>query len=162
MSPPLRHASGTARRLLFAAAVLLHAGELPAQSPAGPPDSMRTALARELIDTLGVGQTMLEGITVMTDLSEGDDAMPAAVGSALRERAAEELPALLARMSALYAERFTTEELRALLAFHGSPLARRFTAVMGGPEAQRQGELWMMDLMGQVMQDLSSKGVTIE
>jgi hypothetical protein len=162
MSQSLRDASVAARRLAFAAAALLYASELPAQSPAVPPDSIRAALARELIDTLGIGPTILEGITVMTDLSEGDDAMPAEVRSALRERAAAELPALIARMSALYAERFTAEELRTLLVFHSSPLARRFTAVMEGPEAQRQSELWMMDLMGQVMQDLSSRGVTFD
>ncbi len=68
--------------------------------------------------------SILDGIEVLSDLPADAEAMPSAVRSALHERAAAELPNLVTRLSALYANRFTTDELEQLLAFHRTPVPR--------------------------------------
>lgn len=68
----------------------------------------------------------------------------------------------MARLSALYADRFTTDELEQLLAFHRTPVSQKLSALMDSADMEKVGELWMMDLMGKVMQDLAAKGITIE
>ena len=112
-----------------------------ADTSAQSPD--RLTLANHLLDVMGFDTQMGR---LRPDYS-GDEppVMKTAAGKALREFQAKYVtPAVLRPVfAAAYAERFTDDQLRQLIAFYESPVGRRFTVEQpkinaGGAEFARE------------------------
>ncbi|MET4683033.1 DUF2059 domain-containing protein [Brevundimonas faecalis] len=101
-----------------------------AVSPASAQDA-RSALAERYVELAvggGVKQTLNEAVAVELAAATGySDAERAWLGENAPRILGVHIERMMERMKTLYAERFTEEELRAMVAFRDSPVGRSVT-----------------------------------
>ncbi len=146
--------------------LLLAAGPAAAQtgvpSSAGPSDSVRSELSRELLGLMNVGKTMVYGIERGLETQRASNpAVPEIFWSTFVERAKSSMPTFVEQVVPIYAGRFSVEELRALIAFYQSPVGRRMAeeSVEITAEFMRAGQLWGVELGAEVGRELTERGV---
>lgn len=159
----------TTQRLAALAAVLMLVGSaFPAAAQTAPPDTERMAAAEELVTSMGGDDQGRASVAAFVDAINAElrqkvpDKAPV-LEAYLKTEAAPDKPRtteLLADLKKLavgfYAERFTTEELKALSAFQKSPAGRKFQeatprlmTLLAGRMLDFQSTL-MRDLQGQI------------
>jgi hypothetical protein len=138
----------------------------PAVSPASAvaPDSARVALARELMDLMRVGPTMLQGIEMgLAAQKAANPNLPEAFWTEFAARARRDLPKFVESVVPVYAGRFTAQELKQLIAFYRTPVGRRLAEEGGAISADvmRAGQRWGVELGADTVKELAAKGVIV-
>jgi hypothetical protein len=119
------------RKLTMAAAlVALTAAAAPAQQAAAPAhttDAARIAAAHQVVDAMNVQKVLDASINTMMKVQLEQNPAMAQFESVMRQFFARYLSwaALRDSYAQMYADRFTTDELRQLAAFYQSPLGRK-------------------------------------
>ena len=137
---------------LAAAAGLLALVALPAIMCAEAPNAERVAAAKELMQSAGVAAQFDEVMPyLMRQLAQSFTAIAPDKGTEIGEvfgqlatKFVDRKGELIDEIATLYAEKLTSQELAALIAFYKSPIGLKFVAVQ--PEIMRQsmmaGQRW--------------------
>jgi hypothetical protein len=144
---------------------LLLATTAPGFAQTAPPDPTRLAAARDLLDVTGVSRQMDGMITAMSQGFERGAAHgnnPAAGKAASKEfnvfleKFSSYRQTMLDDFAALYAERFTADELKAIADFYRSGPGSRFIAAM--PELMQAGSRIGMTYAEKVIAEIKKDG----
>jgi hypothetical protein len=136
----------------------------PSAAPA-PADSVRTALARRLLEAMNAGPMMLKGIEIGIPAQKAaNPSIPEIFWTEFQARARREIPTFVERAVPIYASRFSKQELEQLIAFYNSPVGRRMAAESAtiGAEMMRLGQMWGVELGADTAKDLSARGVLLQ
>lgn len=143
----------------------LVAAQTKAAAAAAPVDSAHAALARELLVVMQTGPTMVKSMeAAFPEQRRASPEIPEAFWTEFQARANAEVGQFVERLVPLYARRFSTAELRELIAFYRTPVGARlaFESVALSTDVLQQAKLWGMELGAAVVQDLAKQGVTLE
>jgi hypothetical protein len=123
------------RNAICAAVVVLSMACAPtgwAQTAAPPPEPSKRQLVLEYVEIMNMNKMMENMGRSMVDSMLASSTLPPEVAKALRDSAGESIaaiyPRMLDRIVDLYAEALTVEELKALIAFYGSPMGKGLLA----------------------------------
>lgn len=128
------------------------------------PDSARLGLARQLMEVMRVGPTMLQGIEMgLASQKAASPNLPEAFWTEFAALARRDLPRFVESVAPVYASRFTTQELRDMIAFYRTPTGSHFAAEGGAisGELMREGQRWGMQLGADTVKELAAKGVLL-
>ena len=164
------------RLSLVALSVVAGASSAQAQAPATPTvqapaasatpaDSVRTALARQLLEAMNAGGAMLQGIELGIPMQKAaNPRIPDVFWTEFTAKARREMPTFIERAVPIYASRFSKQELEQLLAFYRSPTGRRLAAEAPALSAEmmRVGQLWGVELGADTAKELAAKGVMLQ
>jgi uncharacterized protein len=145
---------------LIAAATLV----LPSPVQGQTVDPAKAALIRRLLD---VTKTAAVAVSAMeAQMPAQRAAMPQVPPEFWDEfaiRARKEMPRLVELMVPIYDQHFSTEQLRALLAFYESPLGRHFISVQPAVTTQsiQAGQQWGAQLGAEIAADLQRRGIRV-
>lgn len=136
----------------------------PAAAPAtsAAPDSERLALARELMEVMKVGPQMLQGLEQGLEAQKASSSnLPEAFWTEFAARARRDLPKFVESVAPLYANRFSAQELREMIAFYRTPAGDHLAAEGGAisTELMREGRRWGMELGADTVKELAAKGI---
>lgn len=152
---------------LLLAATFLALGLVGAKAQTSPPDAARTAAAAELVDAMGGDDQARTSVTVFLDAINGElrSKVPQkapAIEQLLKAKTApdqalvKDLVADLRKLAvSFYAERFSTEELKAIVAFQKSPSGRKFQETTPRLMTLLSGR--MQDFQGALMRDVQAE-----
>jgi hypothetical protein len=122
------------RRLALAFGVFLLAGVLSAQNAPSqdPARAARLKAAEELLVAMNMEETFQQGVDAMLKVQLDSNPMLLQFEDILREFVAKYVSwtAVKGDYAALYADVFTEQELRDLIAFHQTPLGKKLLASM--------------------------------
>lgn len=133
-----------------------------AAATSAPPDSTRMALARQLMDAMRVGPTMLQGIEQgLAAQKTANSNLPQAFWTELAARARRDLPKFVESVVPVYASRFSEQELREMIAFYRTPTGSHLSAEGGAisTELMHAGQRWGIELAADTMKELAAKGL---
>ena len=116
--------------LLGIALAVLPISPLRAQEPAAPAapvDSVRLALARELLLVTQADQAFYRGVELaLPGQRAANPKIPEIFWTEFMQRIKDGLPSFTARVAPIYASRLTAEDLRAIIAFYRTPAGQHF------------------------------------
>jgi hypothetical protein len=162
------------KRSIIACAALLFLLIAPSRADESAFDPERLAVAREMVAASGagalVGQTLdlvsrqIGELVRRANPGQGEAAADI-VETVLVPEAKRRSPEMLEAMARVYAERFTAQELQAILDFYRTPTGQKLVAT--GPEliveAQRLGQAWaqliIQDSWAQIIERLKANGL---
>lgn len=165
------------RSLRFVALALLltAASLLPAAAQKAPADPARLAAAKELMDASGTAKQFDAVMPMLMSQLSGSFSRLAPdkskeikeVFDKLMPKFTERKAELIDQIAGLYAERFTTDELKAIVTFYRSPVGAKM--VQTQPElmgqsmqlGQRWGQTIGQELEAEARKELKSRGINI-
>lgn len=129
---------------------------------AKPPTAQQLTVARQLIDATGgaeMGQQLIDHMLMVMRRQLPD------VEDAYWIEAREQLTfeSLINELSLIYAEHFTVEEMRGLIAFYESPLGQRFLEEQPHitQKSTRVGQRWGQAIAQRIAQEIQERGESI-
>lgn len=148
--------------LLFALSAAPLAGSLSAQ--AAPPDSAQLALARQLINAQGTGETMLKTLNTAFDMQRHQaSGLPPVFFDSATAVARRRVPELIDSLVPVVAAQYSKDDMRQLVAFFASPLGQRFAAAQADISiaAGKLGQRWGMRIGAEVVKLLTDAGIDL-
>jgi len=143
-------------------ALLAGAPLLPAQAQAGAPDTARTRLIVELLNTT---RTFDQVLTTMENAAhaqqQANPEIPEVFWERFLARARQGKDELFGFLVPIYAQALNEEDIRSLLQFYRSPAGMRFVAAMPTilTQSMQAGEQWGARLGAEVAAELQEEGL---
>jgi hypothetical protein len=151
--------------VLVGALAVLPLAPLRAQEPAAPAasvDSVRLALARELLVVTQADQAFYRGVELaLPGQRAANPKIPEIFWTEFMQRIKDGLPGFTARVAPIYASRLTAEDLRAIIAFYRTPAGQHFAReqVDLARGLMEEGQKWGAEVAAEVAASMAEKGI---
>lgn len=151
--------------MVFLLMLFVSTGVLLAQAEKSEPDPASVELAHDLLVAMKADSVIVQ--TMMQKFPEQRAAnpdLPDEFWIRMMESASTNISSLIDRMAPVYAENFSQDDLRQLVAFYRSPTGERYASrsTQLTSAMMKQAELWGMEIAADVIKDMAAEGVRFE